>query len=561
MSGVIASIPKFQFSANGAPMVGGTLTVYLAGTTTPTDTWQDSALTTLNTNPIVLDARGECVLWLDSSKVYKFVLKNAGGVVQWTQDNLTNAADLANSLRADLAASSGASLVGYMPAGTGAVATTVQSKLRESVSRADYDSDANYNAAKSALAGRTDHRLRVEGGTTDRLLSAKLNEIFSVKDFGAVGDGVANDTVAFQAAIAAATPNKTIYIPNGTYKITSTLTVNHACSFIGESRFQTVILGTGFGVDIAIFDFTGAELDPIQNIRFENINIWSDNNNARGIKAVWVNMSQFRNLYFYQLYKGFYGDYCWSNTFDNINSFSVTASTFTLNDQCNNIDFNRVVFTGGTGIEVLQGGANLTFTTCDFEGITNVSGYGINIAPVTGKTFEGITISGCYFEGIKGTGIRLAGVDTNSVRGVKITSNYIYGGRTLVFGVVGTAANGVVLSNVSGFDISNNVFKDWQNVAIYGTATENLGTVENNVLILTPALTPTGNSLTNSVRVINNTFGQKHNYFMAAAPVGGSYSVGDISWNSAPAASGFIGWVCVTAGTPGTWKTFGAISA
>lgn len=157
MPGVIATIPKFQFSANGVPMVGGTLEVYVAGTTTPTNTWQDSALSIANTNPITLDARGECVLWLDSAVVYKFVLKNAptnGGVVQWTQDNIKTAADVANTLRTDLAASSGASLVGYMPAGTGAVATTVQTALRQWV-------------------------------TPER--------------FGAVGDGVANDTAALTA--------------------------------------------------------------------------------------------------------------------------------------------------------------------------------------------------------------------------------------------------------------------------------------------------------------------------------------------------------------------------
>ena len=47
----------------------------------------------------------------------------------------------------------------------------------------------------------------------------------------------------------------------------------------------------------------------------------------------------------------------------------------------------------------------------------------------------------------------------------------------------------------------------------------------------------------------------------SAAPTTGTYAAGDIVYNSAPAASGTIGWVCVTAGTPGTWKTFGAISA
>lgn len=44
-------------------------------------------------------------------------------------------------------------------------------------------------------------------------------------------------------------------------------------------------------------------------------------------------------------------------------------------------------------------------------------------------------------------------------------------------------------------------------------------------------------------------------------PASGTYKVGDIVWNSAPAANGNIGWVCVTAGTPGTWKAFGSISS
>jgi hypothetical protein len=131
MTGVIATLPKFQFSnALGLPMSGGTLTSYLAGTTTPATTYQDQALTTANTNPISLDSRGECTLWLDSTKTYKFVLKNALGAVQWTVDNITNASSFADQLRADLAAPSGASLVGYMPEGVGAVAGDVESAIR-----------------------------------------------------------------------------------------------------------------------------------------------------------------------------------------------------------------------------------------------------------------------------------------------------------------------------------------------------------------------------------------------------------------------------------------------
>jgi hypothetical protein len=47
----------------------------------------------------------------------------------------------------------------------------------------------------------------------------------------------------------------------------------------------------------------------------------------------------------------------------------------------------------------------------------------------------------------------------------------------------------------------------------------------------------------------------------SAAPVAGAWEAGDIVFNSAPTAGGKIGWVCVTGGSPGTWKTWGAIDA
>lgn len=45
-----------------------------------------------------------------------------------------------------------------------------------------------------------------------------------------------------------------------------------------------------------------------------------------------------------------------------------------------------------------------------------------------------------------------------------------------------------------------------------------------------------------------------------SAPVTGTYSQGDIVWNSAPTPGNVIGWVCVSSGTPGQWKSFGNIS-
>ncbi|CCE96146.1 hypothetical protein SFHH103_01649 [Sinorhizobium fredii HH103] len=49
--------------------------------------------------------------------------------------------------------------------------------------------------------------------------------------------------------------------------------------------------------------------------------------------------------------------------------------------------------------------------------------------------------------------------------------------------------------------------------------------------------------------------------FGTAAPTTGSWSQGDIIWSKSAAASGRAGWICVTAGSPGTWKAFAAIDA
>ena len=46
----------------------------------------------------------------------------------------------------------------------------------------------------------------------------------------------------------------------------------------------------------------------------------------------------------------------------------------------------------------------------------------------------------------------------------------------------------------------------------------------------------------------------------SAAPTTGTWKRGDVVYNTAPSSAGYVGWVCTSAGTPGTWKTFGLIS-
>lgn len=94
---VLAPEPKAQFfDANGNPLSGGKVYTYAAGTTTPLATFTDASALTPNTNPIILDARGECNLWFSTATSYKVILKDADDVLQWTVDNIATYGTIAS---------------------------------------------------------------------------------------------------------------------------------------------------------------------------------------------------------------------------------------------------------------------------------------------------------------------------------------------------------------------------------------------------------------------------------------------------------------------------------
>lgn len=90
MTAALTPPPKIQFFANdGTPLVGGKLYTYAAGTTTPLATYVSYAGTTANTNPVILDSRGEADVWLDNA-LYKLALYDADNALIWTVDNISS---------------------------------------------------------------------------------------------------------------------------------------------------------------------------------------------------------------------------------------------------------------------------------------------------------------------------------------------------------------------------------------------------------------------------------------------------------------------------------------
>jgi len=184
---------------NGNPLSGGKLYTYAAGTSTPLETYTSRTGVTPNANPIIFDSAGRTPeqIWSTEGLLYKYVVETANDVLIRSWDNIGGSV-VASDLAQNLAAPQGASMVGFIQTGAGATATTVQGKLRESV---------------------------------------------SIQDFGAVGDGITNNATAIQLAL---NTGKSVLIPNGVFLFGSSIsfTADNQCIY---GFGNTSVLKSGVG--------------------------------------------------------------------------------------------------------------------------------------------------------------------------------------------------------------------------------------------------------------------------------------------------------------------------
>ena len=93
---VLSPSPKAQFlDASGNPLVGGKVYTYAAGTTTPVATFTTGAGNVPNTNPVILDSRGEANIWYSNGTSYKVALTDSADALIWTVDNIVTIGSLA----------------------------------------------------------------------------------------------------------------------------------------------------------------------------------------------------------------------------------------------------------------------------------------------------------------------------------------------------------------------------------------------------------------------------------------------------------------------------------
>jgi hypothetical protein len=211
------------FNNNGVPLAGGLIYSYVAGTTTAQTTYTSISGSVANSNPIILDSAGRVPneIWLTAGAAYKFVIKDASGNQLGSYDDISGINDQSAvtaqiaALAASYAAATGSNLIGYLATGSGAVPSTVQTKLRERI---------------------------------------------SVKDFGATGDGTTDDTAAIQAAVTASA-GKALYFPAGTYIVSDIITLVSNTVVYGDQGITTLKLKakTYAAANVSIFVLTGID--------------------------------------------------------------------------------------------------------------------------------------------------------------------------------------------------------------------------------------------------------------------------------------------------------------
>ncbi len=92
MTGFLVPNAQQQFcDSNGVPLASGSVYFYEPGTTTPKNTWADQDLTTLNTNPVVLDSAGRATIWGDVGQSYRQIVNDLNGNLIWDQITSTPA--------------------------------------------------------------------------------------------------------------------------------------------------------------------------------------------------------------------------------------------------------------------------------------------------------------------------------------------------------------------------------------------------------------------------------------------------------------------------------------
>lgn len=374
--------------------------------------------------------------------------------------------------------------------------------------------------------------------TSNRTIDEKFAETISVKDYGAVGDGVTNDTAAIQAAI---NTGKTIFFPQGSYIITAALTVSTAGQrLFGDSMggtiiFQNTISENGFVITATernsleylriVANGTntkvGIKVSAGINSTYKNITV---NNFDIGIECLNSNQTYFDNIFLvdnltYNMQLRSSAGSCIDTTVTNSYLAGTASTCLNIIGAVSGIFFTKVQFQLATafGMQVnlnADGSPNAGFfTQCIFD--TNPIGTKL----IAGLLFEfnncwwsvtsdgiqietgmadvriiGGEIFNCGGHGIKNSGTRVQVIGT-SIRGASKASANTYDGIRL---------NASVQTTITGVSFYGDY--NGTNVTRYGISLQASGLATTYITGCTFSDMATGNYIDEGGSTTNNVF-------------------------------------------------------
>lgn len=234
----------------------------------------------------------------------------------------------------------------------------------------------------------------VQNNVTVKATLGQLQEVASVTDYGAVGNGVTDDSAAIQLAVNA---NDAVYFPAGTYRVNSPITLKSNNMVFGDGA-SSVIYYTGSATSQgALYANSGSSSSYVENLVVQNLKVLGDVASA--------GFSEFVHLI----------------AFHGVRNCLI--------DNCEVVGFrgDGIIFGSGDVAGQERHNIDVTVTNCYIDGVNNDNRNGISVIDGTSVTIENNYFTRCTRSNMPGAiDIEPDANNYHIIRNISIRNNRIF---------------------------------------------------------------------------------------------------------------------------------------